>query len=115
VYFEGLYMPHRSDCSRRSRSPRSPAGSIIVHQLLLIAAGNYAWLNWFTVVLGFSAFSDSQIGALLLIAGPLLEPRALPYDLVLVVLAVVTAIMSFTILRKRRRFFRASRRGGPQS
>jgi hypothetical protein len=69
-------------------------GLIIVHQLVLIAAGNYAWLNCLTVVLGFSAFSDPQIGAVLPIAVPLLEPRALSYDIVLVVLAVVTAIMS---------------------
>src|SRR5947209_3003362 len=34
-------------------------GLIILHQLLLIVSGNYSWLNWLTVVLGVTAFSDS--------------------------------------------------------
>jgi hypothetical protein len=37
---------------------------IIVHQLVLIVSGNYAWLNWLTVVLGFSAFSDRALATL---------------------------------------------------
>jgi len=32
---------------------------IILHQLILIVGGNYSWLNWLTVVLGLTAFSDS--------------------------------------------------------
>jgi hypothetical protein len=32
-------------------------GLAIVHQLLLIVSGNYAWLNWLTVVLAFCAIS----------------------------------------------------------
>lgn len=31
---------------------------IIAHQLLLIISGNYSWLNWITVCLGLTAFSD---------------------------------------------------------
>src|SRR5207253_10375791 len=38
----------------------SIAGGLgIFHQLWLIISGNYAWLNWLTVVLGVSGFSDS--------------------------------------------------------
>jgi len=33
-------------------------GLILFHQLVLIVSGNYSWLNWLTVVLGFSAFDD---------------------------------------------------------
>jgi hypothetical protein len=40
-------------------------GLIIFHQLWLIISGNYSWLNWLTVVLGFTAFSDSILGAVL--------------------------------------------------
>lgn len=32
---------------------------IILHQLILIMGGNYSWLNWLTVILGLTAFSDS--------------------------------------------------------
>jgi hypothetical protein len=34
-------------------------GLIIFHQLWLIVSGNYSWLNWLTVILGVTAFSDS--------------------------------------------------------
>lgn len=41
----------------------SIAGAFIIfHQLLLIISGNYAWLNWLTVVLGITAFSDAVFG-----------------------------------------------------
>jgi hypothetical protein len=37
----------------------SIAGALtIFHQLWLIVSGNYAWLNWLTVILGITAFSD---------------------------------------------------------
>lgn len=40
----------------------SVAGALIIaHQLLLIVFGNYAWLNWLTVVLGFTALDDRSI------------------------------------------------------
>jgi hypothetical protein len=35
---------------------------IILHQFLLIVSGNYSWLNWLTVVLGATAFSDATLG-----------------------------------------------------
>ena len=34
------------------------AGLCILQQLWLIISGNYSWLNWLTVVLGFAGFSD---------------------------------------------------------
>src|ERR1051326_7210133 len=36
-------------------------GLIIFHQLWLIISGNYSWLNWLTVILGVTAFSDSVL------------------------------------------------------
>src|ERR1043166_173067 len=36
-------------------------GLIIFHQLWLIISGNYSWLNWLTVALGITAFSDSVL------------------------------------------------------
>lgn len=35
---------------------------IIVHQLWLIVCGNYSWLNWLTLILGFSGLGDSVLG-----------------------------------------------------
>jgi hypothetical protein len=67
---------------------------IIVHQLLLIAAGNYAWLNWLTVVLAVTAFGDAELGLLVPISAPSLEPRPLAFDVVIAAVAVITAILS---------------------
>jgi hypothetical protein len=77
-------------------------GFIIVHQLLLISAGNYAWLNWLTVVLAFSAFGDKEVAAILPLTPPPVEARSLSYDVVLVVVTGLTAILS---IRPVRNFF----------
>lgn len=37
---------------------------IIFSQLVLVVTGNYAWLNWLTILLGFSAISDSFLRSL---------------------------------------------------
>src|SRR6202000_2657112 len=36
------------------------AAIIIVTQLWLVASGNFAWLNWLTIVLAFSAIDQSS-------------------------------------------------------
>jgi hypothetical protein len=38
---------------------------IVVTQLWLVASGNFAWLNWLTIMLAFSAVDDSWASALL--------------------------------------------------
>src|SRR5699024_11289674 len=37
---------------------------IILSQLLLVITGNYAWLNWVTILIAFSAISDSFLHSL---------------------------------------------------
>lgn len=66
---------------------------IIAHQLLLIVSGNYAWLNWLTVVLGFTALDDSLFRVLGL-APPQLVERSLAHDIVLYVLGAATVALS---------------------
>lgn len=65
-------------------------GLMIAHQLLLIVSGNYAWLNWLTVVLAFSTFTDS------LVPLPAADtfPRPLAFEVVQYVLAAVTLALS---------------------
>jgi hypothetical protein len=67
---------------------------IIIHQLLLIVTGNYAWLNWLTVVLGITAFSDSTLLSWIPMAPPELAARTLPNDILLYALAVATIALS---------------------
>lgn len=67
---------------------------IIAHQLLLIVSGNYAWLNWLTVVLGVTAFSDPVLGAWLPFQLPSLAPRTQVFQGILYLLAALTLALS---------------------
>jgi hypothetical protein len=67
------------------------AGALIAgHQLLLIVSGNYAFLNWLTVVLAFCSLSDGVLG----LVPPELHDRSLAYEIVLYALGVVTLALS---------------------
>lgn len=71
------------------------AAVMIVHQLLLIAAGNYAWLNWLTIVLAVVAIPDSWLAGVLPIEAPsVLAPRPLAWDVVLLFTAAWTVVLS---------------------
>ncbi len=72
---------------------------LISQQLILIVSGNYAWLNWLTVVLAFSAFDDRVLHALFGGHAPALAPRPLAYDAVLWALAAVTVVLSVNPVR----------------
>ncbi|HKS22771.1 MAG TPA: lipase maturation factor family protein [Thermoanaerobaculia bacterium] len=66
------------------------AALAIAQQLLLIVSGNYAWLNWLTVILGVTGFSD----AILYVRTPATAPRPMAFDVILYALAALTAILS---------------------
>lgn len=70
----------------------------IAFQGWLILSGNLAFLNWITVVLAFSTFSDAFLLKFLPVVSsvepPLLTPRGTIYDYVLVGLAMLVAILS---------------------
>jgi hypothetical protein len=63
---------------------------MIAHQLLLIISGNYAWLNWLTVVLAASTLGDSLVP--LPAAG--YSARPLAFELVQYALALLTLALS---------------------
>jgi hypothetical protein len=50
---------------------------IVVHQLWLVVSGNYAWLNWLTIVLAGSTLSDSAVGRVFGLAVPALQSRSM--------------------------------------
>jgi hypothetical protein len=71
------------------------AGAVIVfHQLWLIVSGNYAWLNWLTVVLGIAALDHGMLAPLLPLAAPARESLSTVQQGVLYTLAGVTALLS---------------------
>jgi hypothetical protein len=61
------------------------AAIIIITQLWLVASGNFAWLNWVTIVLAFSAIDDSSVAALLPIPAAPAQPAPPPWFAVLVI------------------------------
>jgi hypothetical protein len=67
---------------------------LIVHQLVLIVSGNYAWLNWLTVVLGFSAFSDDVLALILPVPVSALAPRPATFDWLLYAVGTATVLLS---------------------
>jgi hypothetical protein len=82
----GLFMPQPIAAS---------AGVLMIaHQGVLIVSGNYAWLNWLTVVLGLTAFSDAQLAAWFGLLAPDTAARPLAYDIVLYALAAITLLLS---------------------
>jgi len=63
---------------------------IILTQGYLIISGNYAWLNWMTLILAFSGFSDDFIGQFL----PIMPPAELTTSVIFQGIAVAVAILT---------------------
>lgn len=69
-------------------------GLIIFHQLWLIVSGNYSWLNWLTVVLGFTAFSDTILSLFVGAYTPDVTARPEYFNQSLYLLAGITIVLS---------------------
>ena len=52
------------------------AAIVIITQLWLVASGNFAWLNWLTIILACSAVDGSRVAAALGASGPAELPPA---------------------------------------
>jgi hypothetical protein len=71
------------------------AGSLLIlQQLVLVLSGNYAWLNWLTIVLALSAFSDRDLAWVLPLPTEPLAARPAAFEWLLYALAVVTLLLS---------------------
>jgi hypothetical protein len=70
------------------------AGLMILHQLLLIVSGNYAWLNWLTVVLGIAGLDDGVLHAMCPLQAPALSPAGNVYEVLLYVLLGASLLLS---------------------
>jgi Lipase maturation factor len=71
------------------------AGIIVVTQLWLVLSGNFAWLNWLTIVLACSAVDTESIEKIFGLAAPADLPASLPgwfAGLVVVITAMVLVL-----------------------
>jgi hypothetical protein len=71
------------------------AGLCILQQLWLMVSGNYSWLNWLTVILGFAGFSDATFRYLVPhLFRPTLQPAPFAFTALLWALAALTVGLS---------------------
>ena len=72
------------------------AAVMIVTQLWLVASGNFAWLNWLTIVLAVGAIDTSRLGRLLPLPGPgsLAAPPAW-YEAVVIAFTSAVVVLSY--------------------
>jgi Lipase maturation factor len=76
------------------------AAIVIVTQLWLVLSGNFAWLNWLTIILAVSAIDQSAFASVL----PVPDPPALPgppawFAGLVIVFAVMTVFLSYWPVR----------------
>jgi hypothetical protein len=76
------------------------AAVVIVTQLWLVLSGNFAWLNWITIILAASAVDNSSAAALF----PVPDPPALPgpplwFAGLVIAFAVMTVFLSYWPVR----------------
>ena len=69
------------------------AAIIVVTQLWLVFSGNFAWLNWLTIVLACSAIDTSAVDAVFGVVTPPDVPSSLPGWFAGLVIAVTAAVL----------------------
>jgi membrane protein implicated in regulation of membrane protease activity len=75
------------------------AALMIATQLYLVVSGNYAWLNWVTIVVLFAGISDGVLASLGIAApAPLPDPPAW-FTVAVVGLAVLVIVLSYRPVR----------------
>ncbi|MFC7496292.1 MULTISPECIES: lipase maturation factor family protein [unclassified Nocardioides] len=71
------------------------AGLMIATQLWLVASGNFAWLNWLTIVIAFSALPDAWLGPLLPGAGAHAGEAPLPFVVAVALVTAAVVVLSY--------------------
>jgi hypothetical protein len=77
------------------------AAGMIGTQLYLVVSGNYAWLNWITIVIACAGFGDDVVGALLpgLVPAATGEPLSAWFAVAVVALSVMVVALSWFPVR----------------
>jgi len=72
---------------------------MILTQLYLVVSGNYAWLNWVTIVAMTSALADPVLRTVLPIATPAYGPTPLAFEVLVVLLGILVVTLSYFPVR----------------
>jgi hypothetical protein len=76
------------------------AAIVIVTQLWLVLSGNFAWLNWLTIILAVSAIDQSAFASVLSVSeGPALPGPPAWFAGLVIVFAVTTVVLSYWPVR----------------
>ncbi|HEX7195480.1 MAG TPA: lipase maturation factor family protein [Candidatus Limnocylindria bacterium] len=77
--------------------PVASIGAVLMigTQLYLVASGNYAWLNWVTIVILFSGVADGTLAALGFAAPGQLPPPPTWFVVAVIGLALVIVVLSY--------------------
>lgn len=75
------------------------AAIVIVTQLWLVLSGNFAWLNWVTIVLAAGAISDSAVATVVPVAAPEFADTPLWFVVAVIAFTAVTVVLSFWPVR----------------
>ena len=76
------------------------AAIIVVTQLWLVLSGNFAWLNWLTILLAFSAINDSSVAAVLSVSGhPALSGPPTWFAALVIAFAALTVFLGYWPVR----------------
>jgi Lipase maturation factor len=68
-------------------------------QLYLVVSGNYAWLNWVTIVVMTAALADPVLRAVLPISTPAYGPTPVWFDGVVIALGLLVVVLSYFPVR----------------
>ncbi len=75
------------------------AGTMIATQLYLVVSGNYAWLNWLTIVILFAALPDPVLHAALPIAPAGASAAPTWFELAVVGVTLLVGVLSYWPVR----------------
>lgn len=83
----GLFLPQPI--------PSIAAGLIIVSQLWLVISGNFSWLNWMTIVIAFSGFSNAVLSRILSINVPISLSSSPVHKVVVLAVSALLICLSY--------------------
>jgi len=73
---------------------------VVITQLWLVASGNFAWLNWLTILLGCSVIDTSSLAAVITVPSqPALVDPPLWFAVLVIVFGVLTLVLSYWPVR----------------